>query len=47
MFEVPFVAEPLTLLTLGAGIAVLAALVGLSGSREVFRSTPMEALREE
>jgi putative ABC transport system permease protein len=47
LFEVPFAAEPLPLVALAVGIATLSALVGLSGSREVFRSTPMEALREE
>ena len=47
LFEVPFAAEPLPLAALAAAIAALSALVGLSGSREVFRSTPMEALREE
>ncbi len=47
LFEVPFAADPLPLATLAAAIAVLSAAVGLSASREVFRSTPMEALREE
>jgi putative ABC transport system permease protein len=47
LFDVPFAAEPLPLVALAAAIAALSALVGLSASREVFRSTPMEALREE
>jgi putative ABC transport system permease protein len=47
LFEVPFAAEALPLVALAAAIVVVSALVGLSGSREVFRSTPMEALREE
>src|SRR5690606_13452391 len=45
LFDVPFAAEPVPLVTLAIGIAVLSAVIGLSGSREVFRSTPMEALR--
>src|SRR5690606_7463830 len=47
LFDVPFEAELDALVMLGAGIAVLSAVIGLSGSREVFRTTPMEALREE
>ena len=47
LFEVPFAAEALPLVALAAAIVVVSAVVGLSGSREVFRSTPMEALREE
>ncbi|HEX6993654.1 MAG TPA: FtsX-like permease family protein [Gammaproteobacteria bacterium] len=47
LFDVPFAAEPVTLVALAAGVAALSAVIGLSGSREVFRSTPMEALREE
>jgi putative ABC transport system permease protein len=47
LFDVPFVLEPLPLLSLGAAIALLSAGLGLSASREVFRSTPMEAIREE
>ena len=35
------------LLALAASIAVLTALIGLSASRDVFRTTPMEAIREE
>ena len=45
-FEVPF-AVPASLLALAAVVAVLAAVVGFWGSREVFRHTPLEALREE
>ena len=47
LFDVPFAAEPIPLAALAAGVAALSALIGLSGSREVFRTTPMEALREE
>ncbi|MQA92175.1 MAG: FtsX-like permease family protein, partial [Gemmatimonas sp.] len=47
LFDVDFGVEPLPLLALAAGIALLSAAIGLSGSREVFRSTPMEAIREE
>lgn len=47
LFELPFAAEPLPLAALAVAIVAVSALVGLSGSREVFRSTPMEALREE
>jgi putative ABC transport system permease protein len=47
LFEVPFGVEPLPLLGLAAAVALLSAGIGLSASREVFRSTPMEAIREE
>lgn len=47
LFDVPFVADPGALAALAAALTVLSAVVGLSGSREVFRTTPMEALREE
>jgi putative ABC transport system permease protein len=47
LFSVPFVVPVLPLLALAAGVAALAAAVGLLASREVFRSTPLEALREE
>jgi len=47
LFNVPFGVDPAPLLGLGLGIALLSALIGLSASREVFRSTPMEAIREE
>jgi hypothetical protein len=45
LFEVLFVAPVLPLLA--AGVTALAAAVGLLASREEFRSTPLEALREE
>jgi hypothetical protein len=32
---------------LGAGVALLAALVGVMASREVFGRTPLELIREE
>jgi putative ABC transport system permease protein len=47
LFDVPFAVEPLPLLGLAATIAALSAAIGLSASREVFRSTPMEAIRSE
>ncbi|MEX2570773.1 MAG: FtsX-like permease family protein [Gemmatimonadota bacterium] len=47
LFDVPFAAEALPLGILAMAIAVLSAVIGISASREVFRSTPMEALREE
>lgn len=43
---VPLVVEVLPLLALGGGIALLSAAIGLSASREVFRHTPMESIRE-
>ncbi|HUE95672.1 MAG TPA: FtsX-like permease family protein [Longimicrobiaceae bacterium] len=47
LFNVDFGVEPGPLLLLAAAIAALTALIGLSASRDVFRSTPMEAIREE
>lgn len=47
LFEISFAIEPLPILSLAVTIASLSAAVGLSASREVFRSTPMEAIREE
>ena len=47
VFDVEFGVDPLPLLSLAAAISLLSALIGLSASREVFRSTPMEAIREE
>jgi putative ABC transport system permease protein len=47
VFEVPFVVPVLRLAALAASVAALSALVGVAASREVFRSTPLEALREE
>ena len=44
LFEVPFAAEPVPLVALAAGVAALSAAIGLSGSREVFRSTSLVAL---
>jgi putative ABC transport system permease protein len=47
LFEVPFGLDPVPLAVLAGAIALLSAVIGLSASREVFRSTPMEAIREE
>lgn len=47
LFDVEFGVEPMPLLTLAAAIALLSALIGLSASRDVFRTTPMEAIRED
>ena len=47
VFDVEFGVDLLPLASLAAAIALLSALIGLSASREVFRSTPMEAIREE
>lgn len=47
LFRVSFAVPPLPLLALGAGVTLLAAVVGVWASREVFRRTPMEAIREE
>jgi putative ABC transport system permease protein len=47
LFNVDFGVDPLPILGLATGIALLSAAIGLSASREVFRSTPMEAIREE
>jgi len=47
LFNVPFGVDPMPLLALGAAISLLSVGLGLSASREVFRSTPMEAIREE
>ena len=47
VFEVAFAVPLLPLLGLGAAVTALAAVVGLLASREVFRHTPLEALREE
>lgn len=46
-FEVPFWLPVTPLLTLSAAVTGLAMGVGLWASREVFRHTPLEALREE
>ena len=47
MFEVDFALPVAPLLWLSGGVTALAAVVGVWGSREVFRHTPLEALREE
>ncbi|HET8656563.1 MAG TPA: FtsX-like permease family protein [Longimicrobiaceae bacterium] len=47
LFKVGFALTPLSLAVLGAAVAVLAVAIGLWASREVFRHTPMEAIREE
>lgn len=47
LFEMEFGVEAGQLLALAAAIALLTALIGLSASRDVFRTTPMEAIREE
>ena len=47
VFQVPFGAPAVPLLLLGVGISVLAAAVGLWASRETFRFTPLEMLRDE
>ncbi len=47
LFNVDFGLEPGPLLGLVVVMTLFSAAVGLSASREVFRSTPMEAIREE
>jgi putative ABC transport system permease protein len=47
VFELDFGLPVLPLLGLAAAVSVLSALVGLWASREVFRHTPLEMLREE
>jgi putative ABC transport system permease protein len=47
VFDIPFAVAPVPLLSTGAAVALLAVAVGLGASREVFRRTPMEAIREE
>ncbi len=47
VFEMDFAVPVAPLLWLWVGVAALAAAVGLGASREVFRSTPLEMLREE
>ena len=46
-FELEFEAAPLALALLGGAVTLLAVTVALWASREVFRHTPLEALREE
>jgi putative ABC transport system permease protein len=47
LFGVPFGIDVVPMAALAAIITTLSAAIGLSASREVFRSTPMEAIREE
>jgi putative ABC transport system permease protein len=47
LWELPFVVPVGALLGLAAAVTVLAAVTGFAASREVFRHTPLEALREE
>lgn len=47
LFEVEYAVPVLPLLGLTLGVTALSAAVGLMASREVFRHTPLEALREE
>jgi putative ABC transport system permease protein len=47
VFEVPFELAPLPLAVLGVATVLLAAATGVWASREVFRRTPLEAIREE
>src|SRR5690606_2412023 len=47
LFDVAFEPTLAPMLGLGTAIVALSAAIGLSASREVFRTTPMEALREE
>jgi putative ABC transport system permease protein len=46
-FEVPFGVPALPLLGLAVAVTLLAGAVGVWGSREVFRRTALEAIREE
>ncbi|MBV9775004.1 MAG: FtsX-like permease family protein, partial [Gemmatimonadetes bacterium] len=46
-FHLSYAVPVLSLLGLGAAMALLAMFVGWWGSRETFRRTPLEALREE
>ncbi len=47
LFEVQYAVPVLPLLWLSLGVTAISAAVGLFASREVFRHTPLEALREE
>ncbi len=47
LWELPFVVPVGPLLGLAAAVTVLATFTGFAASREVFRHTPLEALREE
>jgi putative ABC transport system permease protein len=46
VFDLPFEVTPLPLLAVGVSVAILSVGVGLWASREVFRRTPMEAIRD-
>ncbi|MGH7736024.1 MAG: FtsX-like permease family protein, partial [Gemmatimonadales bacterium] len=46
-FQLPFVVPVGELLAVAAGLAALAAAVGLWTGREVFQDTPLEVLRGE
>ncbi len=47
VFKTPFVAPAGGLALLAGSVVVLAALIGLGASREVFRRTPLDAIRDE
>jgi putative ABC transport system permease protein len=47
LFQVGFAVPPLPLLVIGATMAASAGAIGVWGSREVFRKTALEAIREE
>lgn len=47
LFNVAFQVDAAPIAGLAVAMALLSAAIGLSASREVFRSTPMEAIREE
>jgi putative ABC transport system permease protein len=47
LFEVDYVVPVLPLVWMALGVTAISATVGLLASREVFRHTPLEALREE
>src|SRR5690606_1717575 len=47
LFNVAFRVDAVPIATLALAMSLLSAAIGLSASREVFRSTPMEAIREE
>src|SRR5690606_3710832 len=46
-WEMAFAVGPAPLAALALGVSLLSVAVGLWASREVFRRTPMEAIREE
>jgi putative ABC transport system permease protein len=47
VFEVPFEVQMRQLLLLGLAVAMAAVVVGLWASRETFRRTPLEAMRQD